>query len=133
MGPQLSGGKPLVLDTCVLVDFLRGHRQAVSFVLAHQNEIILSPIVIAELHAGARNEGEITELDRLPRLFPAVPVSIEIARLCGTYMGRYSKSHALRLGDAILAATASTYDAILSTLNVKHFPMFEGLKPAYKG
>ena len=73
--------KPIILDTCVLVDFLRGHKKAVTFVLSNQDRIALSPIVLAELHAGARDDNEIGELDRLLVLFPIVPVSAEIARL----------------------------------------------------
>lgn len=34
--------KPVLLDTDVLVDFLRGHPQAVSWVQAHSHRIILS-------------------------------------------------------------------------------------------
>jgi hypothetical protein len=35
------------------------------------------------------------------------------------------------LADAILAATAEAEEAELKTLNVKHYPMFSGLEPAY--
>jgi predicted nucleic acid-binding protein len=31
----------------------------------------------------------------------------------------------------VIAATAEIHDAPLMTLNVKHFPMFEGLQPAF--
>ena len=124
--------KPIILDTCVLVDFLRGYKKAVTFVISNQDRIALSPIVLAELHAGARDDDEISELDRLPLLFPIVLVSAEIARLGGAYMRAYSKSHGLGFADAILAATATTLGAILKTLNIRHFPMFRGLKAAYK-
>ena len=127
----MNSNKPIVLDTCVLVDFLRGHKQAVSFVLTNQDAIILSSIVIAELHAGARDENEVAELRRLPILFPTASVSVEIASLSGMYMRRYYKSHGLGLADAVLAATATSSEAILKTLNVRNFPMFDDLKPAY--
>ncbi len=124
--------KPIILDTCVLVDFLRGYKKAVTFLISNQDRIALSPIVLAELHAGARDDDEIAELDRLPLLFPIVLVSAEIARLGGDYMRAYSKSHGLGFANAILAATATTQGAILKTLNIRHFPMFMGLKAAYK-
>jgi hypothetical protein len=34
--------------------------------------------------------------------------------------------------DALIAATATAGNAELKTLNVKHYPMFKGLKPPYK-
>ena len=34
--------------------------------------------------------------------------------------------------DAIIAATAEAERADLKTLNVKHYPMIKGLKPAYR-
>jgi hypothetical protein len=35
------------------------------------------------------------------------------------------------LADAIIAATAEAENADLKTLNIKHYPMIKGLKPAY--
>jgi hypothetical protein len=35
------------------------------------------------------------------------------------------------LADAILAATAQVGDAEFATLHIKHYPMFEGMVPAY--
>jgi predicted nucleic acid-binding protein len=35
------------------------------------------------------------------------------------------------LVDCVIAATAQRYDAPLLTLNVRHFPMFKDLKPAF--
>jgi len=37
-----------------------------------------------------------------------------------------------RLSDAIVAATASLENAELKTLNVKHYPMFNAIQPAYR-
>ena len=45
--------RPILLDTDILIDFLRGHDEAVSFVNANLDRIILSFIVVAELYAGA--------------------------------------------------------------------------------
>jgi predicted nucleic acid-binding protein len=39
---------------------------------------------------------------------------------------QYYKSHNVGLADAIIAASASSIDALLVTLNRKHFPMFNG-------
>ena len=43
----------------------------------------------------------------------------------------YQRSHGLEFPDALIAATAEHHGLTLATLNVKHFPMFRNLKPAY--
>ncbi len=121
----------ILLDTDVLVDFLRGHEKAVAFVKKFSSRIILSPIVIAELYAGVKGDTERTVLDNFVSLFRVVPLNAEIAKIGGLYRRDYGKSHGVGLADAILAATAEAEGAELRTLNVKHYPMFSGLEPAY--
>ncbi len=127
--------KPILLDTDVLIDFLRGHDQAVSFVNAHSERIMVSSVTVAELYAGVRGGREDTEqtvLDDLLGLFRVVPVTEDIGRVGGLYKRDYGASHGIGLADAIIAATATLEDAALETLNVKHYPMFAGLEPAYR-
>jgi len=124
--------EPILLDTDVLVDFFRGHSEAVVFVNAYSARIILSSIVVAELYAGVKGDAEQAALENFISLFRVVPVSTEIAKAGGLYKRDYSKSHGVGLADAILAATAETENAELKTLNTKHYPMLKGLRPAYK-
>ena len=121
----------ILLDTDVLVDFLRGHSKAVAFVNAHSARIILSSIVVAELYAGVKGDVEQAALEDFIALFRVVSVSAEIAKAGGLYNRDYGKSHGVGLADAILAATAEAEDAELKTLNRKHYPMLKGLSPAY--
>lgn len=123
---------PVLPDTDVLVDFLRGHTRAVAFVHAYHARIILSSIVVAELYAGVKGEAECSALQDFVSLFHVVPVNGEIARHAGLYKRDYGKSHGVGLADAILAATAESEDAELKTLNTRHYPMLRDLKPAYR-
>lgn len=123
--------KPILADTDILVDFLRGFDKAVDFVSAHSDRIILSSIVVAELYAGVKVKSELATLDRFVSLFRVVPVTAEIAKAGGLYKRDYGKSHGVGLADAILAATADAENAELKTLNTKHYPMLKGLEPAY--
>jgi len=118
-------------DTDVLVDFLRGHSKAVTLVNACSDRIILSSIVVAELYAGVKGNDEQTALETFVSLFRVVPVSAEIAKTGGLYKRDYAKSHGVGLADAILAATAEAENAEFRTLNIKHYPMLKGLRPAY--
>ena len=125
----------LLLDTDVLIDFLRGRDEAISFVSARSERIVMSSVSVAELYAGVRGAREGTEqvaLDDLLGLFRVVPVTVDIGRLGGLYKRDYGASHGVGLADAIIAATATLEDAALETLNVKHYPMFAGLEPAYR-
>lgn len=123
--------KPILMDTDVMVDFLRGHPKAVAIVQASSDRIILSSIVVAELYAGARGDDELGTLDSLISLFRVIPVSPILARMGGLYKKDYAKSHGVGLADAIIAATADSENAELKTLNTKHYPMFKGLNPPY--
>ncbi len=122
----------MLVDTDVLVDFLRGHPKAVALVKSSSTRIILSSIVVAELYAGVQGEAERAALDDFIALFRVVPVSVEIAKAGGLWRREYGKSHGTGLADAIIASTAEVEQAELKTLNIKHFPMVRGLRPAYK-
>lgn len=122
----------LLVDTDVLIDFLRGNDKAISLIDEFSPRIILSPIVIAELYAGVKGANELTVLDNFVSLFRIVSIDSKIARAGGLYKRDFGKSHGVGLADAILAATAEKENAELMTLNVKHYPMIKGLKPAYK-
>ncbi len=122
----------ILVDTDILIDFLRGYDKAIAFIDDFSSQIILSPIVVAELYAGVKGNEEMIVLDNFISLFHVVPLNLEIAKIGGLYKRDFGKSHGVGLADAILAATAKVAQAELKTLNVKHYPMFKALKPAYK-
>ena len=127
--------KPVLIDTDGLIDLLRGREQALSFVNAHSERIMMSSVTVAELYAGVRGGRggtEQTVLDDLFGLFRVVSVTGDIGRLGGLYKRDYGASHGVGLADAIIAATATLEDAALGTLNVKHYPMFADLEPVYR-
>jgi hypothetical protein len=121
----------ILLDTDVLVDFLRGYSKAVAFVNANADRVILSAIVVAELYAGVKGDAEQAALEDFVSLFSVVPVDAEIAKAGGLYKRDYGKSYGVGLADGILAATAGACNAELKTLNIKHYPMLKGLRPAF--
>ena len=120
-----------LVDTDVLVDFLRGNEKAIKLIDRFSSQIILSPIVVAELYAGVKGDDELSVLNNFISFFPIVPIDAEIAKAGGLYKRDFGKSHGLGLADALLAATADKENAEILTLNVKHYPMINDLKPAY--
>lgn len=105
--------RSILLDTDLLADFFRGHSKAVAFINANSSRIILSPIVIAELFAGAKGDAERATIESFVSLFPVIPIGLEIAKTGGLLKRDYGKSHGVRLADAILAATAEIENAEL--------------------
>ncbi len=132
MGQGLAMEGAILIDTDVLVDFFRGYNKGVTFVNTYSSQIILSSIVVAELYAGVKGDAEQNVLDSFVSLFRIIPVTVEIAKAGGLYKRDYGKSHGVGLADAIIAATAEAENAALKTLNIKHYPMIKGLKPAYR-
>jgi predicted nucleic acid-binding protein len=123
-----------LLDSTVAIDFLRGRDAAVARVEATADDgewLGASEIVRFEVVAGARDE----DVDSIERFFGGlewVPVDETIARLGGLLARRFRRSHVgIAASDYLIAATALALDAELLTTNVRHFPMIEGLRPAY--
>lgn len=60
------------------------------------------------------------------------PVDAVVTRRAGELMRRYRTSHgAIGLADYLIAATAEVRGFELATLNVRHFPMFRGLRAPF--
>ena len=46
-----------------------------------------------------------------------------IADRAGEYLGKFRKSNAITIGDAVISATAREMSMKLVTRNIKHYPM----------
>lgn len=113
----------LLIDTDVLIDYLRENALAVDFLENLTQLLLISSVTVAELYAGVREGKERTALDNFIVVFEVVPIDEKIAKLGGLYRRDYGKSHGVGLPDALIAATANIKQAKLVTLNQKHFPM----------
>ena len=69
----------LVLDTDVLIDFLRGRMEAVEYLEGVSDELLTSAVTVAELFAGVREGEERRILEELLEEFRVVPVTSEVA------------------------------------------------------
>ena len=123
--------KKLLIDTDVLIDYLRGQAQAVEFLESRTEVLLISTMTIAELYAGVRNGKEMEMLNELIRAFQVVPIDESISMKGGLYRRDYGKSHGMGLADAIIAATAELNRVTLVTLNQKHFPMIADILVPY--
>ena len=124
--------RSILIDTDIVIDFLRGRKQAVSFFKDNSEIICFSAITVAEIYAGIRGKEEEIAVEHLFSIFPVIETTKKIAIEAGKLVKQYRPSHSVELPDAIIAATCIISDSELNTLNIKHYPMFRGLKPPYR-
>jgi predicted nucleic acid-binding protein len=122
----------MLLDTCVMIDVLRGVDAAFAFVSALQDTPALAAVTLTELVAGCRSAKERRQIDQLLSHYVIHDIDRDVASLAGEYVRRYGSSHGTDPIDALIAATAKTHGLRLATLNLKHFPMFAGLTRPYQ-
>jgi predicted nucleic acid-binding protein len=118
-----------LFDSTVLIAHLRGDSRATDLLLeAAEQGALASVISRAEIEGGMRS-GERRDVSRLFDGLRLLPVTDAIARRAGVHLRRFRRSHpGVDLADFLIAATAEEAQAQLTTLNVRHFPMIEGLK-----
>lgn len=117
--------KAALFDTNILIDYLKGKPEAISVVdscLQEGQVLTCSLITKVELLSGAR-QGEEKALHDFLDAFDRIGLDDKIAEVAGRYMRFYRKSHGINTADAIIAASAQAREAVLYTLNEKHFPM----------
>lgn len=125
----------LVLDTSVMIDHLRGRPRAatelIPAAIARGDELWSPEIVRAEVLAGMRT-GEEAAMRDLLRLISWHEVDESVSEAAGALGRRYLRSHpGIDVADLIVAALVQQLEAELKTTNLKHFPMFKGLKAPY--
>jgi predicted nucleic acid-binding protein len=122
----------VLLDTDLLIDYLRGRKRAIAYVEKLTVPLLVSAISVAELAAGLRGEDEERALESFLLAFVIVPVDGDAARRGGAFRRRYGPSHGTGLADALIAAAAYQRGATLVTLNTKHFPMLTEIRRPYR-
>ena len=114
-----------LLDTDILIDFLRGRGEARAFLGRYEAAAeppVISVVSVTELWAGMR-QGEERATGALLSALRKIPLSEEIALAAGNMLRTCRRSHGIELGDALIASTAVELGATLITRNVKHYPM----------
>jgi predicted nucleic acid-binding protein len=121
-----------LLDSDVVIDFLRGLPAAGRYVDGLADTPTCSEVTRVEVLRGVRSsERRVTE--RLLATIRWVVVDEDVSGLAGELGRRFRRSHgAIGTADLVVAATAERLKLPLATLNVRHYPMFPGLEPAYR-
>jgi predicted nucleic acid-binding protein len=121
----------ILLDTNILIEFLRRVPVAVAWLDEQTDRLTISAVTVLELYAGARRQREERDIVAVCQRLACLPVGREIAERAGALMRHFHVTHGIDVPDAIIAATSEQHGLRLATLNVKHFPMFPKLKRPY--
>ncbi|NNM96097.1 MAG: type II toxin-antitoxin system VapC family toxin [Candidatus Dormibacteraeota bacterium] len=122
-----------LVDTSVLIDFLRGHPGASDLLLRERAAETLhaSEITRMQVLAGMRPEDEAATRSLLSTLIWH-PVDAKVAEAAGALGRRWLPSHhTIDVADLAIAATAIGTGSRLLTRNIRHFPMFADLQAPY--
>jgi predicted nucleic acid-binding protein len=122
-----------LVDTSILIDYLRGDPDAARLLEAERAKAPLqsSEIVRLEVLAGMR-PGEEADTRALLSTLTWHQVDETVAEEAGGLGRRWLASHAgIDAADLAIAATAIVQSCELLTRNTRHFPMFPGLRPPY--
>lgn len=124
----------MIVDTSVLIDHLRGDARAVvrlkDAVTSGDELWSVTPVRI-EILAGLR-KGEEAPTAQLLNALSWQDVTVAIADDAGGLARRFLKSHSrVDTVDYLIAAATRALGGELLTTNVRHFPMFSRLQPAY--
>ncbi len=118
----------ILIDSDIVIEVLRARDPAIESrweILASSHETAFySPVTLAEVWAGVRPH-EQQNTARFFGFLNCAPSDRRIGELAGRFLRQYSKSHSLKIGDALIAATAIENQAQLWTRNRKHYPMPE--------
>ena len=124
----------VIADTCVLIDLLRGEPRAAKLrdaLVSGDDDVWSVTVVRTEILAGMRPKEKRATMALLDAL-KWQDITVDVADRAGALARRYLKSHpGVDTIDYLIASATQLLGGKLLTQNVKHFPMFAGLKPAY--
>ena len=118
-------GNPTVVDTNILIDYLRGKEEARVFLDwdCDPGDLYCSCITVFEIRCNIR-PGEEAAVDGLLTRFRCVELNECSARLAAQWWMEYRRrGRTLDFKDLAIAVTAKRAKMRLATLNTQHFPM----------
>lgn len=119
----------MLVDTDVLIWFTRGHVGAMER-LQSVAPWHVSTVTYIELIQGCRSANEMRAIQRGLQhdAVKVLPITERISEGATLLIETYALSHAMRLGDALIAATAIEHSLPLLSANRKHFAPVDGLR-----
>lgn len=118
----------MLLDTDVMIDFLRGYAPAVAWLTGYTMPVAIPGLVAMELLQGCRNRAEQQRVEReLARFALYWPTLADCQRAYRDFAA-FRLSTSLSVLDSLIGHTAFRLNEPLATFNVKHYATIAGLQ-----
>lgn len=119
----------MLLDTDVLIWVFRGNPKAAK-VVESADERQISVVTYMELVQGARDRQEVRAIKSFLSAFgfEVVPLSENIGHRASIYVEEYGLGMAVRVADALIAATAVEHNHTLCSGNRRHYRSIQDLE-----
>ncbi len=118
----------MLVDTDILIWYLRGHRRAKN-VIDRLPGFSISAVTYMEIAQGLRNQQEFRLWKHFlrERCVQQVPIDQNISAKAVFWIEEYSLSHHLRMADVLIAATADVHGLDLLTGNSTDYRFLPGI------
>jgi predicted nucleic acid-binding protein len=118
----------MIVDSDVLIWYMRGHARA-KRVVDDLGSFAISAVTYMEILQGIRDNAELRALKQfmVSRRVESVPIDRATTDRAVYLMERFTLSHGLRMGDALIAAAVDIRGDTLLTANAAHYRMIPGL------
>ncbi|MBR3305987.1 MAG: type II toxin-antitoxin system VapC family toxin [Lachnospiraceae bacterium] len=119
----------MILDTDVLIWFLRGNHNAVKLVMDAM-PFSISIVTYMELVQGMRDKKELALMKKAFRAMDVnvIPLNEGISFRASDYVEKYALSNSMELADALIASSCVERKETLVTANDKHYRVIKELK-----
>lgn len=118
----------MLFDTDILIWFERGNSKAATLI-DKTEERRISIFTYMEFLQGARSEKQIQTIKNFLSQynFEVLPLTENIGHRASIYIEEYGLNTGIRVGDALIAATAIENNQTLASSNQKHFKQIKDL------
>jgi len=112
----------MLIDTDVIIWYMRGNRKAANLLGKHR-DFSISAVTYMELVQGMRNKNELAALRKALKTWntKVLYITEEISSKAVFYVEQHYLSHSVQLADALIGATAVSHAIPLLTGNTKHY------------
>jgi predicted nucleic acid-binding protein len=118
-----------LVDTDVLIDYLRGLPDAAEYFLKNKDNIKVSAYSYLELIQGCRSKSELSIVEKFLSSFSVIESESRITIIAREILSRRYFRDGTEIIDALIAATAiNSWSGIEITRNFKHYRNIDGLK-----
>ncbi|RJQ19976.1 type II toxin-antitoxin system VapC family toxin [Candidatus Woesearchaeota archaeon] len=127
-------GNPVILDTDVIIEYIKGNEQAVRFITENEGDTVFGTTAINtfELYLGAQHspykDKQLPKLDEFISQLLVLPLTLSASKRAAKIQGELQrKGNSLDFKDLLIGALAIEEGFALKTNNRKHFERIPGL------